>query len=406
MTIEEIDLLLAEWRTKVDIVSQNLMELHGLATYQRLSGFAGFPKVQLTGITEARVNPALEAMSELFQHFNLLLDVVEKATNIRKQIPRFLGAEQKLDRIKQLLTGESIQLAVVQIPLAQRGLLSVAETANAIAPSQLLDAMTNAFQVAKDAVLAVESAWLYLETTLAKAESEIFSLERLADAHGLAGLNELIIARQKIDLLRDGIQSNPLGVRADFDREIAPIIGQVKGKLTELVKQQDKIRADFAIAHDILNQLIEFNQQAKIAFAESKIKVLNCSTLQTPLEGEKIDALSQWLTRLETKLKEGLFNPVRVGLDNWLTKAKDYLILEEKAWIANKAPLENRQELRGRLDGLQAKALARGLAEDMTLWKLAESAKQLLYTRPTPLERATDLVCQYEKGLNCKLRIR
>ncbi|MCP2731955.1 hypothetical protein [Limnofasciculus baicalensis] len=77
MTLEEIDQLIADWRTKIDLVSHDLMDLHGLSTYQRLAGEAGFPQVQLTGITEMEVNPALEAMNELFQHFNLLLDVID-----------------------------------------------------------------------------------------------------------------------------------------------------------------------------------------------------------------------------------------------------------------------------------------------------------------------------------------
>ena len=61
--LEQIDQLLADWRKKVDFVGHNLMDLYGLPTYQRLSGTSGFPKAQLTGITEARVTPALEAMN-------------------------------------------------------------------------------------------------------------------------------------------------------------------------------------------------------------------------------------------------------------------------------------------------------------------------------------------------------
>jgi hypothetical protein len=68
----------------------------------------------------------------------------------------------------------------------------------------------------------------------------------------------------------------------------------------------------------------------------------------------------------------------------------------------NKAPLDLRQELRGRLDVLQAKALGRGMAENVTLSALAEKAKKLLYSRPTPLNEATNLISQYEKYLNRK----
>lgn len=400
MNLEQLDQLLKDWRKKVDLASQNLIDLYGLPTYQRLAGTSGFPKTKLTGITEVRVTSALEVMTELFQHFDLLLDVVNKAIERRKQLPRFLGAEPKIQEIEQLLTGASIHLAVVQIPLAQRGLLSAAETANAITPNDLLTAMMGAFQVAKDVVLAVDEAWLCLEPALVDAESEVSSLQTFANSLDQASLNELVITRQELTALRTKIESNPLGVSADFDREIKPRIARLKTTLERLVKQQNQIRANLEIAHELMTQLIDLNQQAIAAFTESKEKVVDHSMLRTPLEQEKIDALKDWLTRLETKMSEGLLTSVGVGLNNWITKAKEYIASEQETWEANKTPLDTRQELRGRLDALIAKALARGLVENATLSELAAQAKQLLYTRPTPLAKAAELVSLYEKRLN------
>jgi exonuclease VII small subunit len=403
VNLEQIDQWLADWKKKIDIVSQNLIDLHGLPTYHRLTGVSGFPKIELTGVTQARVTPALEAMSNLFQHFDLLVTTIGKAVELRKQVPRFLGSEQKIREIEAILTGTSIQLAVVQIPLAQRGLLSAATTANAIAPNELLAAMTNAFQVARDAVVAVDEAWLRLEPNLAAAEAEIISLQKLANSLGQGSSSELVIARQKIAAISTSIESDPLGVSADFDREIQPLIARVRASLEELVKQLHQIRDNLETAHELLKQLVELNRQATESFAESQEKVIDHSTLQTPLAQEQIDALSQWLTRLETKFAEGIVNPVRVGLENWTAKVKEYIAAEERAYTANRAPLETRQELRGRLDALKAKALARGLAEDAILTELAQNAKQLLYTRPTPLDQAAELVSQYEKRLNSQL---
>jgi len=403
VNLEQIDQLLADWKKKIDLVSQNLINLHGLPTYQRLTGVSGFPKTELTGVTQARVTPAMDAMSNLFQHFDLLVTTISKAVELRKQVPRFLGSEQKIREIEEILTGASIQLAFVQIPLAQRGLLSAATTANAIAPNELLAAMTNAFEVARDAVVAVDEAWLHLEPNLAAAEAEMISLQKLADSLGQGSSSELVAARAKLAALHNWIESDPLGVSADFDGEIKPLIVQVKATLEQLVKQQNKIREDFAAAVHLLKQLVELNRQAETAFAESQEKVVDHSTLQTPLAQEQIDALSQWLTRLETKFAEGFLNPVRVGLENWTAKVKEYIAAQERAYTANRAPLETRQELRGRLDALKAKALARGLAEDAILTELAHNAKQLLYTRPTPLDQAAELVTQYEKRLNSQL---
>lgn len=400
MTLEKIDQLLAEWRKKVNLVGQNLMDLHDLPTYQRLAGVSGFPKIQLVGVTEARVTPALVAMNELFQHFDLLVMTVDKATLLRSSIPRFLGSEQRVREIEQLLTGASIQLPAVQTPLAQRELLSADQTAHSIAPEQLLTVMTNTFQVAKDAVLAVDEAWSRLEATLANAEAESLTLQKLADSLGVSALSELVAVREQIASLRDRIESDPLGVSGDFKREIEPLIAGVKLSLQQLVKQQAEIRDNLDRCDNLLKQLMELHHEAETAFAESKEKVVDHSTLQTPIPQKQIDALTVWLTRLETKFTEGLLTPVRVGLENWIVNVKQYIAIEEKTVAVNKAPLELRRELRGRLDALKAKALARGRGEDATLAELAEQAKQLLYARPTPLDKAAELVSQYEKHLN------
>jgi hypothetical protein len=402
VTVEQIDQLLADWNQKIDIASQNLIDLHGLPTYQRLCGVANFPPVQLTGITFARVTPALEAMNELFQHFDLLIKTINQASELRKQLSPLWVSEVKVREIEQILTGSSIQLAVVQIPLAQRGLLSVAQMGHAIAPLQLLAAMTSAFDIAKNAVLEVDAAWMHLETELAASEAEIVSLQRLADSLGQGSVAELYAARQKITALRGEIESDPLGVSANFDGEIKPLILRVKATLQESVRLQNEMREKFAGAHRLLSQLSELSRQAETALRESKEKIADHSTWQTPLDPAQIEALSQWLTRLETKFKQNLINPIQIGLENWTGKAKEYIAKEETVYAANKAPLELRAELRGRLDALQAKALARGLAENAILSQLAENAKRLLYTRPTPLDKAAELVTQYEQELNRK----
>jgi len=403
MTLQEIDLLLADWKQKIDLVSQNIIDLHGLPTYQRLSGVSGFPKANLTGVTQARVSSALEAMTELFQHFDLLITTINKAAELRKQVPRFLGAETKIQEIEQILTGTSIKLAVVQIPLAQRSLLSAAETATSISPVQLLAAMTSAFQVAKDVVVAVDAAWTNLELMLVDTETEISALEKLAISQGRENFRELSLAREKISAVRDRIASDPLAVSDSFAAEINPLIARVKTNLEQLINQQKELQTSFFHAHQLLNQLTEIHQQTETAFNESREKVVDHSTLQTPLEQAQIEALRQWLIRLEAKYKEGLLNPVRIGLENCIAKMKEYIATEQEADTANKAPLELRAELRGRLEALKAKALARGLAEDATLSQLANSAKRLLYIRPTALDQAAELVSQYDQELNRKI---
>jgi len=396
----EIDQLIADWKNKVNIAGQNLLELQELPAYQRMSGGFGFPPVKLTGITATRVIPALEAMNDLFQHFDLLVQTIDKAIKLRQQLPRFLST-QKTAEIVQLLTGASIELPMVQTPLSQRELLTGANT-NKMTPAQLLEVMQNAFSVAREAVLAVDDAWTQMDVMLADAEAEIFSLQNLALSLNQDCQSELIQAASAIASLHQSIEQDPLGTSSVYQQQVKPMLAQVKATLEQVIRQQNEIREKLATAKNLLQQLKEIHTKAIAAFAECQDKVLDHSILLPPLPEEQIEALKQWLMRLETKLAEGLVNPIIVGLDNWTIKAREYIASEQQAYAVNNAPLQTRQELRGRLDALQAKALARRLIEDTILTELALQAKQLLYSRPTPLNKAAELVSQYEKRLNGK----
>ncbi|MFM7408820.1 MAG: hypothetical protein ACKO3K_19730 [Cuspidothrix sp.] len=129
------------------------------------------------------------------------------------------------------------------------------------------------------------------------------------------------------------------------------------------------------------------------------------SITQVPLNIEEITALNQWLIKLDTKSQEGLIDPIIIGLDNLLNKAKEYNLFAQDVYLMYSNLLQTRKELRGRLDALQAKALAKGLIEDVTLTNLAQKARNLLYTRPTPINQANQLVMEYEKILSYKLKI-
>ena len=73
ITIEHVDQLLKDWKQNVNLVSQNLIDLQDLPTYQQLSGAPGVLNIHLIGVTAAQVTPALETINDLFQQFDLLV---------------------------------------------------------------------------------------------------------------------------------------------------------------------------------------------------------------------------------------------------------------------------------------------------------------------------------------------
>jgi hypothetical protein len=406
VTVEQLDQVLADWKDKLRVVGENLIDLQGLTTYQRLVGSGGFPAVQLTGVSAGRITPALESMNYLFEHFDLLSQVVDKAFYLRQQLPRFLIPETKILEIKQLLTGASIHLPTVRTPLASRELLTVAQTANTLTPMQLLQVMTKAFQVARDIVVEVDNAWTHLEELIINAQAEIQQQESLAISLGVNALRELLEAKKMISFLLERIEKDPLGTKADFVQKIQKPLSEAQAALHQVVIQQQKakqqqqlVKHKVAAAHQLFQQLEEIHRHSLTTFAEAKEKVTDSVYIQPPLTEELITALKEWLNRLETKLTEGLINPVIIGVDNWSNKAKEYIKNEEEIYQGNKQALFTRQELRGRLDALQAKALVKGLIEDSLLVETSELAKKLLYIRPTPINQTSELLSRYEKRL-------
>ncbi|HBB30342.1 MAG TPA: hypothetical protein DDZ80_10545 [Cyanobacteria bacterium UBA8803] len=398
--LEQIDRLLADWKTRLDLASQNMFALQELATYKQLAGEAGLAKAQLTGTTAVQVTAALDAISQVFQHLDLLLATINQAAALRKQVPRFLASSEKLQAIEELLTGASIQLSVVQVPLAQRGLLSATENIYKVTPDNLLAIMSRTFNIARDTILAVDLAWSNLEAKLAQADAEIKTLQQRGQTLGMVDLAELQAVQQAIAPLGDRIARDPLGVGDEFEQQIQPLIARTKKSLAQVWQQYNQVKDGLASADILWQQLTELNHQARTAYDESMEKVTDRSSLQPPLPNDQLEAMYQWLSRLKAKFAEGLISPIQVGLDNWTAKMKAAIANEQRTLIANRYPLETRRELRGRLDALKAKALARGRAEDPILSDLATEAKQILYTRPTDLAKAMVLVTKYEKQLN------
>lgn len=400
MTPEEIDRLLANWKVQLDLASQNLLALQDLTTYQQLAGEAGLPKAQLTGTTAVQVAAALEAVNQVFQNFDLLLAIINQAGLLRKQLPRFLGGDRHLEAVETLLLGPSVHLAVNQVPLAQRSLLSATETTCMMTPNDLLGMMIHSFEMARDVILAVDAVWSRLEPKLAQTERGIQTLQEKAERLKVNNLTDLQAVSQAIAKLREQVTTDPLGVRDEFEQQIQPIVTRIEETLDRAWHQSNRVREALAKARTLFQHLTELNQQAKATYQESLEKILDCSGLLSPVPEDRLDALNQWLSRLETRFAEGLVDPILVGVENWTVKVEAEIAIARQALTANSYPLETCRELRGRLEALKAKALARGQAEDPVLSDLSVQAKQILYTRPTDLAKATELVTQYEKYMN------
>ncbi len=399
VSLDQIDALLADWRTKIDRISQNLLDLYDNSTYQRLTGTGGMPPAQLTGTTQAQAATTLTDLTELFGHFELLANTVTTAEHMRQALPKFLGSEPKIQAIITLLSQPSIALPAIAIPLGDRDLLSASSTARMLAPVELLGMMAKTFQAARDLVTTVEAAWVHLEADLSQHWQQMASLDALAQS-----LNQrpesLDRLQAELRSLQHQIDGDPLGTQQQVSQHIVPLMAEVRQELETLAAQRQHFHAQLHQGPELLRQLEQLREESSVLFRESSEKVLNPIGLQPPISAAAVQHLADWLKRLQHQASLGFSPALGVGLNNWNSQIQGALDLAQQAVAANRAPLDLRNELRGRLQALKAKALAKRQIENATLTTLAHQADQHLYTRPTDLDQAAIAVKQYEQSLN------
>jgi hypothetical protein len=399
LNLAQIDRLLTDWQQKADAANQNMLDLDDLPAYQRLSG-VGNPPSNVTGITQQQASRALTAIDRLFEDLELLNHSLDRSHKLRRSLPAFFINDSDLQEIEQLLTGQSIQLPNIPTPLAQRGLLSSSQQVQMISFDRLLDRMMANFTIARDIFLAIEIAWTELESKLITTHQSLIELQKLAQKLQVSFPLSLITAQTNFTNLQSQIDRDPLGIDRTFTQDLTPLINNTRRELANLHQQRQQLQADFATAPQSLQQLRQINQDSIESYTASQAKIVHSLPIVSPLPAAELIELERWLERLITKFESGLIPPVHVGLTNWLNRVQSYTISAQSALAANRLPLDTRQELRGRLDALTAKALAKGKAEDPILADIAVRSRQVLYTSPTDLNLATGLVSSYEQRLN------
>jgi hypothetical protein len=398
VNLADVDRALADWKTRLQRIDENLVALETDPVYTLLEQAQGGG---LDGATRAKVTPALTAMRELFAQRGLLDDVLERAAKLRAGIGRIFGGDG-LKEIDHLLRGPSIALPPVETPLARRGLLDAAETTTAISPDQLLAVMMSAFVEARNVVAEVDAAWRRLTPEVDKAKSEANRLETLAGRLRTAtAAAPLAAVRAQLSAVEGGIARDPLGAANALTSDINARLGQIAQQLDGLAARRDQVDADRRRAHTLLTELRSAHGRATEAHARCD-REIEPTPRPAPAEPGQIEGLAQWLGTLDATVEGGDWAAGGVGLTRWLASAQEALSEEESAERASTAPPDKRDELAGRLAARrqQARTLAaRGRLFDTDLEVLADRAGELLRRTPCPLAEAERLVAEYEARL-------
>jgi hypothetical protein len=339
-------------------------------------------------------------MRELFARRGLLYDMVEKAKALRAGLnPR--RPEAALREIEGLLQGPSIVMPPVATPLARRSLLGTSATS--LTPDQLLSAMVASYEVARDAVAAVDHAWQQLDPECRRAAAEADRLQGQAAGLGEDATAELAAARARLAAVEAGITRDPLGASRSLTAEVFERLGQVEQRLGELRRQREQVSGDLERARALLAETRAAPDRAAAALERCRREVVLEGPAPAPVDRGRIDGIGEWLATLERTAAAGRWQAAEVGLARWLAAAQQVHADAAAAERASREPVERRDELLGRLLARRQQARVRagrsGQALDAALEQKAVRAEGLLRQVPTPLAEAARLVAEYEEGL-------
>jgi hypothetical protein len=166
---------------------------------------------------------------------------------------------------------------------------------------------------------------------------------------------------------------------AEAEREVAGELRGVQATLDNLKETLVRLRAD----HASPTRKVEVSARARVDWEQAEGDLID---LQGQFEAAKrLSASHPVDARRTVSSLAGAITAVQHSIDSLAS-------IETAGVVA-------RDELRGRLQALRAKAQAMGRGEDRQLDRIYGEAQDALFSAPCDLQRADDLVSQFHEAL-------
>ncbi len=357
-------------------IESDLADLQRSLPYQLL-----FDGQRVTGLTQSRLERAMNAVADLWQGFTVLSELVaEAAATVGNSVQPDLD---ELRNAEWLLFEDSVELD------GQR-----------YTPDELLNELVEALSATAQIIEDADDVWRRTVPALARCEEDVGALLGRASEIGTGqpvdGLRQL---RTQVAWLREQVAVDPLGVVEAFERDVLPRLEQARLRLMDELRLQRAMAGDLARARARLAELRDLHARVVEEAGSVWSRILQPRGLVTPPDPSYLSeapmGLEPWLARLQALSRVGSYRQVRKGLASWMHAADEGMAREREVLEVNREPLRRRMELRGLLSSLQAKAAALGMAREPGLASVAGRARSILYAAQTDLDDADALVREY-----------
>jgi hypothetical protein len=373
---QELELL----RSACQRIADNLLELEAEPTRELLE------KSAVQGTTKERWSQANASLSELWRERGLLDTLLQQADKARR----------RKDELHALLNTRSIELSSDDVPLAERRLLEGPERTLRCSPRELMERMSRSFDDVKSALSQIGAAWDKLLPALERTRKLAAECQTLATDLGESDRSDLAAARNELDRLNAAVSSDPLSASANEVDRHAASLEAIRDELAAVAALKQDYAAQLARARGLLESLRRAIDDANAAYDEVVVKIATPTGVLRPREL----AGGPSLASCEAFAQRGAWREARRELGSFTKRATALLDDAEGALTANRAPLQSRNQLRALLDAYQVKAARLGVVEDPRVAAIYERSKTELYTAPTDVAAAGDLVRRYQQAVS------
>jgi hypothetical protein len=381
MKLADLNPKLTALREASTRISDNLVQLELDSDRQLLEA------TKLAGASAAAWSAASATLTELWRQKALLEELLERAEKLRRA--------RRADELLALLEDASIELGSAEVPLAERSLLSGSRVAQRCSPDALLASMSASFDEVKETVAHIGGAWERLVPQIDDARTLLQEAAAIAAELGEPGLCDLESAAQTLDALSARVTTDPVSVSAEDVDRLLRDLRAIHDELQGAAAMKRRFAATIDNAQELLDQLQTAVRTARAAHDELLVKISSPAAAAP----EAAEGLGSELAAIAELADRGSWSEARRALTAWTELVEGRLQDARQALDANRAPLEERNRLRAMLEAYQVKAKRLSVLEDPTLEDIFTRAREALYTAPTNLALATELVRSYQQAV-------
>ncbi|POM24493.1 hypothetical protein BTM25_31220 [Actinomadura rubteroloni] len=386
---DAVDDALRVQRDERDRVSAALLDLEAQPGYRLLTG------ASVTGATALAREEIRARAAELWDWFDRYTRTLRATEDLRARHGRPGRAE--LAELTRLLTGPSVAPPEHEVPLADRTLLAAPPPPLTLAA--VVERMTALYEDVVRRVAAVDGAWSALLPALERAEAARREVGTLAAE--LGGDPEAARLTGELDRVAATVRADPLATAPpELDR-----LGADLAALRDRLRAAVRMRAEAAARLAALDDAVALVRAEEDDARRTRADVLTRISAPPPPDVPALAAaLADRCAAVRGLGAAGRWRALTDRVAELEDAAADALRRVREARDLAAGLTERRDELRGRLEAYRMKAARLGHAEDADLAGRYARTRELLWSAPCDLRRATVALSGYQEAVSARAK--